>query len=131
MPNLSGELPIQVTIDDQSCESHGTYAWAAGGRVLTLSTVLPQRGLALELISTYVGHPQTDTVATHLVLGPTGERAVIATTAHDHEALDPVERARECAHDHAQRLVDALRATGRDASVGLDEQTFAELEAIE
>ncbi|MGH3026630.1 MAG: hypothetical protein ACRDLR_09305, partial [Gaiellaceae bacterium] len=124
-------LPIHVTIDERHCESHGTYAWAAGGRVITLSTVLPERGLAVELISTYVGHPQTDTIATHLVLGPVGHAPTIRTDAHDRQALEPIERAHECAYDHADQLIKTLRTIGRVASVTVDEHTFARLDQIE
>jgi hypothetical protein len=99
--------------------------------VLTISTVLPERGLALELISTYVGHPHTGTLATHLLLGPVGHPAEIHTSEHEHEHLDPVERPRACAYDHAHQLIDTLRAIGREASVQLDELSFAELERVE
>ena len=99
--------------------------------VLTLSTVLPERGLAAELISTYVGHPHTPTIATHLMLGPVGHAATIRTEEHAHEHLDPVESARECAYDHAHQLIELLSATGRQVSVQLDEQSFTELERIE
>ena len=90
--------------------------------MLTLSTVLPEPGLAAELISTYVGHAQTPTVVTHLMLGPVGHAATIRTEEHAHERLDPVESARECAYDHAQQLIELLDATGHQASVQLDEQ---------
>ena len=97
--------------------------------VLTLSTVLPDRGLAVELISTYVGHPATHTVATHLMLGPVDHPAEIHTTEHEH--LNPAESARECAYHHAHQLIEALRDTGRQASVQLDELSIAELERVE
>jgi hypothetical protein len=80
--NLRGHIPLTVSIDDQLCEAHSTYSWAAGGGVLTLSTVLPERGLAAELISTYVGHTDTPTIATHLMLGPLGQPATILTAEH-------------------------------------------------
>jgi hypothetical protein len=99
--------------------------------VLTISTVLPERCLALELISTYVGHPHTKTIATHLLLGPVGRQAEIHIVEHEHEHLDPVDRPRECAYDHAHQLIDTLRAAGQQASVQLDELTFAELERVE
>lgn len=97
--------------------------------VLTLSTVLPGRGLAVELISTYVGHANTRTIVTHLMLGPVDHPAEIHTT--EHEQLNPVESARECAYDHAHQLIEALRAARREASVQLDELSFAELERVE
>ena len=131
MPNLRGEIPLQVLIDDQPCEAHSTYGWQGGGMVLTFSTVLPKRDLALELISTYVGHPHTATVATHLLLGPVGHPAQLHVTEHAHEHLDPVENPRACAYDHAEQLIEALHAEGREARVQLDESSFVQLERIE
>jgi hypothetical protein len=93
--NTRGDLPLNVSVDDRPCKAHSTYAWSGGGTVLTISTVLPGRGLAAELISTYVGHPSTRTVATHLMLGPVGQGSDITTV--EHEALSPAESPRECA----------------------------------
>lgn len=88
--NMRGDLPLTVTVDDRPSEAHGSYSWSGGGMVLTLSSVLPDRGLAVELISTYVGHPNTHTIATHLMLGPVDHPAEIHTTEHEH--LNPAER---------------------------------------
>ena len=128
---MRGDIHLTVSIDDRPCEAHSTYSWAASGAVLTLSTVLPKRGLAAELISTYVGHTDTPTIATHLMLGPVGQTATILIAEHAHEQLDPVESARECAYDHAQQLIDHLGADGRHISVELDEQSFTQLERVE
>jgi hypothetical protein len=107
------------------------YGWQGGGMVLTLSTVLPEQGLALELISTYVGHSQTPTVATHLLLGPVGHEAQIHTRRHPHRDLDPVEDPRACVYDHVRELIEALQSAGRNAKVRLDESSFAELERVQ
>jgi hypothetical protein len=131
MANLRGEIPLRVLIDDRPCESHSIYGWQGGGMVLTFSTVLPERELALELISTYVGHPHTVTIATHLLLGPVGRRAEIHTSEHPHEELDPVESPRGCAYDHVERLMESLHRLGREASVRLDESSFAQLQRVE
>ncbi len=128
---MCGDLPLTVSIDGRPCEAHGTYSWAAGGAVLTLSTVLPERGLAAELISTYVGHPDTPTIATHLMLGPVGHSATVRSAEHRNEHLNPVESARECAYDHAHQLIELLSTTGRVVTVHLDEQSFTELERME
>lgn len=125
---MRGDLPLRVSVDDRPCEAHTTYSWSGGGMVLTISTVLPERGLAVELISTYVGHPHTRAIVTHLMLGPVGHRAEINTIEHEH--LDPGESARECAYDHSHELIEALRAAGCQASVQLDELSFAELERV-
>src|SRR6476646_10769666 len=116
---MRGDIPLTVTIDDRPCEAHSTYTWSAGGAVLTLSTVLPARGLAVELISTYVGHADTPTIATHLMLGPVGHEAGIHTADHAHERLDTIERARECAYDHAHQLIKRLGTAGHNISVEL------------
>ena len=89
MANLAGELPLQVIVDGRTRPSHSRYAWSAGGLVLTIATVLPESGLAFELISTYTGHRDTDTIATHLTLG-LGRHGEIETCRHPHEQLNPV-----------------------------------------
>jgi hypothetical protein len=127
--NTHGELPLQVSVNDRPRTAHSTYSWSAGGRVLTLSTVLPDRDLAVEMISTYVGHPKTPTIATHLILGPVDHPAEIRTAQHEH--LNPAENARECAYDHAHQLIKALGAAGHQANVQFDELTFSEIERIE
>lgn len=129
--NTSGDIPLTVSIDDRPYNSHTTYSWSGGGRVLTLSTVLSQPSVAAELISTYVGHRDTPTIATHLKLGPLGQPPEIHTVHHAHEQLDPIERVRECAYDHAHQLMDVLNAPGHRIAVQLDESSFAQLERVE
>ena len=55
---MGGELPFDPRLDGGPVESYSTYSAAAGGRVLTIATVLPDHRLAFELISTYVGHAE-------------------------------------------------------------------------
>ena len=98
--------------------------------MLTIATVLPESGLAFELISTYTGHPDTDTIATHLILGQ-GRDGEIDSCRHPHEQLNPVELAHACAYDHASRLIEALGDSRCPARVELSEHTFRELERIE
>ena len=128
---MRGDLGLEVLVNDRACEAHSTYTWAGGGMVLTISTVLPERDLAVELISTYVGHPHTRTIVTHLMLGPPGRTAQIRSIERAHEDLDPIEGARECAYDHAHELIDAVGGLGHEIRVQLDERTFAELERVE
>ena len=85
--NMRGDLGLEVLVNDRACEAHSTYTWAGGGMVLTISTVLPERDLAVELISTYVGHPHTRTIVTHLMLGPPGRTAQIRSIQRAHEDL--------------------------------------------
>ena len=129
--NSRGDIPLTISIDGRRCESQTTYSWTAGGRVLTLSTVLPQRGLAAELISTYVGHVDTPTIATHLMLGPLGQPPTIHIAEHAHERLDPVESVRECAYDHAQQLIELLTAAGHQVGLQLNEHSLTQLERVE
>jgi hypothetical protein len=124
--NMRGDIPLKVSIDDRPREAHAVYSWAAGARVLTVSTTLPERGLAAELISTYIGNTDTPTIAVHLVLGPVGHAATIRTEEHEH--LDPVASTRECVYDHAHHLIELLSASRRDVAVELDEQSFTALE---
>jgi hypothetical protein len=128
--NLTGEPPLQVIVDGRSRPSHSRYAWSAGGLVLTIATVLPERMLAFELISTYTGHPDTDTVATDLTLRHARE-GEIDSRRHPRERLNPAELARACAYDHAGRLIEALADGGHAARAQLDEHTFSELERVE
>jgi hypothetical protein len=128
---MRGEIPVTVAIDDRCREARTTYSFSGGGAVLTLSTVLPAQDLAAELISTYVGHAGTPTIATHLMLGPVGHAPGIHTAEHAHERLGPVESARECAYDHAQQLIELLGAAGHQVLVELDEHSFSQLERVE
>jgi hypothetical protein len=128
--NLAGELPLQVIVDGRERSSHSRYAWSGGGLVLTITTVLPEAGLAFELISTYTGHEDTDTIATHLTLSPDRD-GEIDTRRHPHEHLNPVDLARACAYDHAARLIEGLETGAHTARVELDEHTLAELERVE
>lgn len=128
--NLAGELPVQVIVDGRARLSRSHYAWSAGGLVLTIATVLPEPGLAFELISTYTGHTDTDTIAIHLMLGQ-GRASEIDGCRHPHEQLNPVELARACAYDHASRLIEALGDSQHPARVELAEHTFRDLERVE
>lgn len=130
MANLVGELPLTVSIEEQLCASQTTYAYTAGGLVLTISTVIPDPALACELHCTYTGHEHTDTVVTHLALGA-GAHAAIDTSRHPGDQLNPQAGARACAYDHAHRLIDLLATLGHRSSVHLDEHTFTALERIQ
>jgi hypothetical protein len=41
---MGGALPLDVRLDGEAVEAHSTYVAAAGGRVLTIATVLPRHG---------------------------------------------------------------------------------------
>ena len=123
------ELPI--ILDGQPAESETTYTWA-GPYILSLHTVLPQHGLALELHSTFVGHQGVATTAVHLVLGPPGHTPVRITAEHPHEQLDPTFAPRACAYEHAHQLIEVLDNLDIHAAVNVPgEQAFAQLERVE
>jgi hypothetical protein len=122
---------MRVQIDGHDVEAHSTYAAAAGGWVLTIVTVLPDRPLAFELISTYVGFAGVSTHITHLGLGPVGHDATIEHLEQQDGRLNPAEDARGCAYEHAHELVENLLEFGHGGTVLVDEQTFAELERVE
>ncbi len=125
---MGGELPFDLRLDGGPVESYSTYSAAAGGRVLTIATVLPDHRLAFELISTYVGHAEVSGHVTHLALGPIGYSPSIE---HVEDQLDPAADPRACAYDHAHQLIEALSALGPQATVEVDERTFAALERVE
>ena len=123
------ELPINL--DGQPAESETTYTWA-GPYILSLHTVLPQRDLALELHSTFIGHHGVATIAVHLVLGPPGHVPVTITAEHPHEQLDPTFQPRACAYEHAHQLIEILDSLGIHAAVNIPgEQAFTQLERVE
>jgi hypothetical protein len=75
-------VDLDVKLDGCRTDSETTCMWA-GACVLTVATVLPDRGLAFELVSSFVGHRDVATHVTHLALGPPGRSAEIS--AHDQQ----------------------------------------------
>jgi hypothetical protein len=63
----------------------------------------------------------------------TSTSAVLTSAAHDHahESLDPMIRARECAYEHVQVLLEQLTSLGHDVSIDMPDDAFDELERIE
>ena len=64
-------IDVKLSLDGVRVQSETTYAWASP-YVLSVHTVIPQPDLAIELHSTFTGHPGTPTAVTHLMLGPPG-----------------------------------------------------------
>ena len=119
-------IDLDVMIDGLLVESETTCTWA-GAHVLTVHSVVPRAGLAVELHSTFVGHPGLLTHVVHLRLGPAGHEPSIASSDEDH--LDPTYAARACAYEHAQRLIEILSDLGYQAGVNVPGETaFAALE---
>ena len=105
------------------------YWWSGGGAVLTIATVVSGQAEALEVISTYIGHPDTDTVVTHLVISG-ALSARVDTVSHPHRELNTVGLTRQCAYEHCNWLMDALSERGQFSRVLLGEDTFEQLESV-
>jgi hypothetical protein len=120
-------MPIDV--DGHRVTSETTVA-RVGGYVLVIATVLPDAGLAIELHSTYVGHPQAKTLSTHLQLG-IGVVAESRSAVHGNHAVDPLRAPSTCVFDHAMHLQDLLLSLGRKARIGLDDRTILAVESVD
>jgi hypothetical protein len=122
-------IDLDVTIDGTSTASETTCTWA-GAHVLTVHTVIPRAGLALELHSTFVGHSGVSAHVVHLTLGPPGREPTITSADHDDD-LDPTYAPRACAYEHAQHLIEVLSGLGHRAAVDVrGERAFDGLERV-
>ena len=83
---------------------------ASGGPyMLALSTVLADH--AVELHSTYTGHPDAEhTAATHLFLSPGGAPHPVASEQLPGDEVPVYVARRRCLYDHLTRLQDLLGA---------------------
>jgi hypothetical protein len=106
-------IELAVTLDGRLLASETTCMWA-GPYVLTIATTLPDHGLAVELHSTFVGH-----------------EPVIAQVEHDRANLDPMLRARECAYEHVQVLLETLKSLDYEVAIDVPDDAFKDLERIE
>ena len=123
-------IDLDLTIGGAPAWSETTYTWA-GAHVLTLHTVLPRPDLALELHSTFVGHPRLRTHVVHLRLGPAGHEPSLTSADLDDAQLEPTYAPRACAYEHAQRLIEVLSDLGHAAVVNVpSESAFDALECI-
>jgi hypothetical protein len=123
-------IPLCVTLDGRLVSSETTCEWS-GAYVLVIATTLPDPGLALEVYSTFVGHPGVDTCVTHLRLGPVGQEPLMSTAKHEHNDLNPKTKPRECAYEHMEILVEALNGLGFEVGIVMPEGAFGELERVE
>jgi hypothetical protein len=120
-------IDLELRLDGKPVESETTCTWG-GPHVLVVHTVIPRGDLALELHSTFVGHPDIDTHVTHLVLGPPGRAPELISS--DHDELDPMLSPRGCVYEHAQRLIEVLDELGHRGAVDVPgEGAFAGLES--
>ena len=122
-------IDLDLTLDGAPLASETTCTWA-GAYVLTVHSVIPRADLALELHSTFIGHPGVDTHAAHLILGPPGRAPELLRS--DHDELDPILSPRGCVYEHAQRLIEVLDELGHRVRVDVPgEGAFAQLERAE
>ena len=123
-------IDLDLTIDGGAVDGETTCSWG-GAHVLTIHTVIPRADLALELHSTFVGHPGLRTHVVHLRLGPPGHEPSLTTVDADDGELEPTYAARSCAYEHAQRLIEVLSDLGHLAAVNVhSESAFDSLERI-
>ena len=123
-------IPLAVTLNGRQVDSETTCVWA-GPHVLVIATVLPDHGLALELDSIFVGHEGVPTCVTHLTLGPVGEDPVIVPVEHEHASLNPKLKARDCAYEHAEIVLETLSRLSYEAGINMPDDAFEELERVE
>jgi hypothetical protein len=116
-------IPITITLDGAPERSETRLA-SAGAYALVLSSVLPDR--AIELQSSYLGHPGTPTQASHLVLAP-GIRDSDAVE-HDESSIPVMIARRRCIYDHLQRLQDLLAELGHTAQIPLADDALLTVE---
>jgi hypothetical protein len=60
-----------------------------------------------------------------------GHAPFIVTAEHEHTSPDPTIRARECAYEHAQAVLEALKGLGYQVGVDVRDDAFVELERVE
>lgn len=123
-------VPLEVKLDGRKVASETVCTWA-GPYVLVIATTLPERELAIEVHSTFVGHAGVPTLATHLNLGPVGHAPFTVTAEHEHADLDPKLKARECVYEHAGVVLETLKGLGYDARIDVADDAFGELERVE
>jgi len=90
-----------------------SYLTYTGAYQLTLSTIAPE--LALELHSSYLGHPAGDAAVSHLELAPD-------TDPYTHSELRPgtdllVADRRACLYDHLAQLQELLGRGGGEVTI--------------
>ncbi|HEX5308073.1 MAG TPA: hypothetical protein VFW38_03225 [Solirubrobacteraceae bacterium] len=117
------EIPLQIQIKGKTVPSQ-TLAAEVGAYVLALSTVLPDQ--AIDLHSTYTGHPEANTLASHLLLARDAYQAIAAT--HDHDDLPLTHQRRRLLYDHLQRLQELLAQLDIDARLQVDDHAIETIE---
>lgn len=120
-------IPLVVKPEGEDVASE-TVCVSAGAHALALVTTLPEKGLAFELTSSFVGHKDVTTHATHLALGPPGHEPRISVREYEHAHVDPVYGPRDCAYEHVAILLEQLTELGYGVSIEVPDDAFEELE---
>jgi hypothetical protein len=120
-------IPLSVTLDGCGVDSETVCEWL-GAYVLVIATTLPDPGLAVEVYSTFIGHPEVPTRAVHLMLGPVGRPPFTIDAEHKHEHLNPKTRPRQCAYEHAEILLQLLNGLDYETGIDVPEHAFDGLE---
>jgi hypothetical protein len=121
-------IALVVKLEGEQVASE-TVCVSAGAHALTIVTALPDRGLAIELTSSFVGDQGVATHATHLALGPPGHEPEIAVREYEHANVDPVYGPRDCAYEHVAILLEQLTQHGYEVSIDVPDNAFEELES--
>jgi hypothetical protein len=116
--NSRPRIDLELRIDGEQALSETTCTWA-GAHVLTIHTVVPRGDLAMELHSTFVGHPGVPTHVVHLRLGPRGCEPSIVAAEMGNPQVEPTYAPRACAYEHAQRLIEVLADLGHQVAVNV------------
>jgi hypothetical protein len=126
--SLRPRIDLELRIDGEPTVSETTCTWA-GAHVLTIHTVVPRGDLALELHSTFVGHPGVPTHVVHLRVGPPGRAPSIVAAGMANPQVEPTYAPRACAYEHAERLIEVLADLGH--GVGVNVPGDAAFDALE
>lgn len=125
----SGVVPLRIALTGRTARSETVFVQPSA-YLLSIITTLPDPAAAVELHSSYVGHPGSATHATHLLVGPLAGQQATERSTHDEREVCLVFTPRNAVYDHAHRLVKFLRDLGLSPSVEVPDEAFVELEAI-
>jgi len=116
-------IPLRLTLDGHP-EHSETLLAAVGAYALVLSSVLPAH--AVELHSSYLGHPGAPTRASHLLLAP--DTTESDGSEHNEDSIPVIIARRRCLYDHLQRLQDFLETLGHTAAIPLPDDALIAVE---
>lgn len=116
-------IPIEIALDGAPARFETRLA-SAGAYALVLSSVLPKR--AIELHSTYLGHPGAPTQASHLMLAP--GKSTSEAVEHDERWIPVMVARRRCLYDHLQRLQNLLEELEHTVQIPLADDALLAVE---